>query len=227
MTMGAAVRAALKAGAGMGHGVDLDRLRSLTCAKWTRYPDDVIPAWVADMDLPPAPVVVDAVRALLDRGDLGYNFAAQCLLGESFAQRQHRMYGWLPDAERVRVFCDVMQAVELALWAHTDPGDGVVLLTPVYHPFYKAIESTGCNLVDVPLDPDGWRVNAERLADAVSPTTRAILLCNPHNPTGRSFERAELETIAEVAERHDLFVISDEIWADLTFEPARHVPFAS
>lgn len=206
---------------------DLERLRSLTCIKWSYFDDDVLPAWVADMDLPPAPVAVEAGRALFDRGDLGYNFAAAACLPAAFAERQERKFGWKVDAERVRLLCDVMQGVEMAVWAHTEPGDGVVLLTPVYHPFYRTIEACGCRLVDVPLDTDGWRLDAEVLEAAIDDRTRVLLLCNPHNPTGRSFTRAELSVLAEVAERHDLLVISDEIWADITYPEAVHVPFAS
>jgi len=206
---------------------ELERLRSLTCAKWTWYPSDVIPAWVADMDLPPAPVAVDAARALLDRGDLGYNFAAESRIPQVFAERQQRRFGWAPDVERVRTFCDVMQAVEVALWLYTSPGDGVVLMTPVYSPFYKAIESCGCRLVDVPLEPVTSRLDTERLAAAIDPGTRVILLCNPHNPTGRAFSPQELAAIAAIAQSRDLLVISDEIWSDITYAPATHVPFAS
>lgn len=203
------------------------RLRALTSIKWNHYDEDVLPAWVADMDLAPAPVCVDAIQALLDRGDLGYNFHAQARIPKVFVERQERLYGWRPDVERVRLFCDVLQVVELALWIHTKPGDGVVMLTPVYHPFYKAISACNCRLVDVPLDTPDCTVNAQRLEAAIDSTTRVILLCNPHNPTGRSFTKEELTAIADTAEGHNLLVISDEIWSDLTYAPAKHIPFAS
>jgi cystathionine beta-lyase len=206
---------------------EMMRLRSLTSEKWTRYPVDVVPAWVADMDLPPAPIVTDAVRALLERGDLGYNFDAESELPELFAERCERLYAWRPDTERVRLFCDVMQAVELALWSHTEPGDGVAVFTPVYQPFYAAVERTRCRLVDVPLEAPASALDADYLGAAIDPGTRAILLCNPHNPTGRAFTRDELLGVLDVVERHDLLVISDEIWSDLVWEPARHIPFAS
>jgi len=206
---------------------DIERLRSLTCIKWGQYGDDVIPAWVADMDLAPAPVAVDAVRALAECGDFGYNFSAAARIPAAFAEWQQRQHSWYPDEARVRLFCDVMQAVETTLWIHTEPGDGVVLFTPVYHPFYPAVVSTGRRIVPVQLDPVGWRLDPERLAAAIDSGTRAILLCNPHNPTGRVLDAEELAAIAEVAETHDLFVISDEIWADLTHPGFKHVPIAS
>ena len=209
------------------HLPELDRLRTLTCAKWNWFDADVIPAWVADMDLPPAPVAVDAVRALVERGDFGYNFAAQQCLPDTYARRQTLRHGWTPDPDRTRVLCDVLQAVDVALWLHTKPGDGVVIFTPVYPPFFPAITGGHRRVIDCPLDPEGWRLDASVLRDAIDERTTAILLCNPHNPTGRAFTRDELTAVAEVAEERDLLVISDEIWADLVYAPAQHIPFAA
>ena len=208
-------------------GVELERLRSLTCAKWTWHDSDVLPAWVADMDLPPAPVSVAAVRALVDRGDFGYNMAASSCLPAAFADWQETSYGWRPDVERVRVLCDVMQGVETVVWLHTEPGDGLVVFTPVYPPFLRTVTSNGRRIVECPLEAqDGWRLDPEWLEAAIDDGTTAILLCNPHNPTGRAFTRDELTAIAETAEKHDLLVISDEIWGDLMHPGAKHIPMA-
>ena len=207
---------------------DLARLRSLTCAKWTWHDPDVLPAWVADMDLPPAPVAVDAVRALVEHGDFGYNFSAAMKLPEVFSAWEERRHGWTPDPEQVRVFCDVMQAVDVALWMHCKPGDGVIVFTPIYSPFLKSATADGRRLIDCPLDSDGWRIDPDAFAAAAAQShARAILLCNPHNPTGRAFSREELTLIAEAAERHDLLVVSDEIWGDIVHAGSVHIPFAS
>ncbi len=206
---------------------ELERLRSLTCAKWNWFDADVIPAWVADMDLPPVPAAVDAVRQLTERGDFGYNFSAHGCLPDTYATWETRRHGWSPDPVRTRLFCDVLQAVDVALWLHTKPGDGVVIFTPVYPPFFPAITGGDRRVIDCPLDPEGWRLDAQVLRDTVDESTTAILMCNPHNPTGRAFTAQELTAIAQVAEEHDLLVISDEIWADLVYAPAKHVPFAS
>lgn len=207
---------------------EVRRLRENSCIKWRHYDEDVIPAWVADMDFPPARPITDALRAMIDRGDLGYNFAAQSQLPRVFTEREERRFGWRPDAEGLRVFCDVVQALEVALWLSTEPGDGVILLTPVYPPFFGAVAATKCRVIDVPLDPLGWRLDPDRLAEAASsPGARAILLCNPHNPTGRVFTRAELLQVFDAAEKNGLLVISDEIWHDVVYPPAEHVPFAS
>ena len=208
---------------------DLGRLRASECIKWTWFDDDVIPAWVADMDFMPAPVIRQAVQGLVDRGDFGYSWHAARQLPEAFADWEERRHGWRPDPERVRIFCDVVQALEAVLWLHTKPGDGVVLFTPVYHPFFPAVTSTDRRVVDCPLDPDGWRIDPERLESVVraDPRTRAILTCNPHNPAGRVFDAQELAAIAEVAERHDLLIVSDEIWCDVVHPGFKHIPIAA
>jgi len=204
---------------------DLERLRSLTCIKWNYFDEDVIPAWVADMDLPPAPVAVEAVRALVDRGDFGYTWAAASKVPEAFAAWQDRHHHWLPEAEELRLFCDVVQAVETSVWLHTQPGDGVVVFTPVYPPFLGTVKAMDRRIVECPLDPDGWRLDPDLLASVIDPTTKVILTCNPHNPTGHVFTRSELDAIAAVAEEHDLLVVSDEIWSDIVHPGFTHIPF--
>lgn len=201
---------------------ELARMKELSGIKWTKYGSDVLPAWVADMDLAPPPAVVERLRTLIDRGDLGYATYADDLPA-AFIGWQERHHGWSPRVEGLRIFTSVLHAIEVIIWNATERGDGIVTFTPVYHPFLHAIADSGRRLVDVPLDPDGWRLDPERLAAAIDPGTRIILLCNPHNPTGRVFDRDELDAIADVAERHDLLVISDEIWADLTFDRSHAV----
>ncbi len=207
-------------------GAELSRLRSLTGIKWSRDPGDhLLAAWVADMDLAPAPVAVEAVQALVDRRDFGYNRHASAQLPAAFSDWQHENHGWKPDEEDLLPFSDVLHAIDMALWMHTKPGDGIVLFTPIYPPFIRAVEHGDRRLIDCPLDPDGWRLNRSTLEACIDHTTTAILMCNPHNPTGRAFDREELTAVAEVAEANDLLVISDEIWGDLTHPGATHIPF--
>jgi cystathionine beta-lyase len=187
------------------------------------------------MDLPPAPPVAAALRNLVGRGDFGYNMQAVSALPEVFAAWYGSRHGWRPDPAHVRVFTDVLQAVDLALWLGTGPGDGVVLFTPVYPPFFGCIEAIGRRVVDCPLEVPALWVERDALDDAIDRaaasgiTTRAILLCNPHNPTGRVFGAHELAAVAEVARERDLLIISDEIWADVVFSDdyVWHVPIAA
>jgi cystathionine beta-lyase len=206
---------------------DIDQLRELTSIKWTRDDPDVLPAWVADMDLRPPAAVIDALQRVVDRRDFGYNRLASQALPETFARWQSAHHGWAVDPGEVRTFCDVLHAIDVVLWLHTEPGDGVILLTPIYPPFLAALDSAGRRLVDVPLDPDGWRLDPERLRAAVDPGTRAILVCNPHNPTGRVFDEGELGAIAEVAIEHDLVLVADEVWGDLVYPGSTHRPLAA
>jgi cystathionine beta-lyase len=205
----------------------VEHLRSLSGIKWNRYGPDVLPAWVADMDLAAPPVVTEAIQRLVDRSDFGYNRWALRQLPETFTTWQREAHGWVIDPADVRVFCDVLHAVDVALWLLTDPGDGVVLLTPIYPPFLAALAGAGRRVVDVPLAPAGWRVDPERLAAAIDPGTRVILLCHPHNPTGRVFDDADLAAVAQVAEERNLVIVSDEVWADLVHPGATHRPLAS
>jgi cystathionine beta-lyase len=205
--------------------VDEERCRSRVGIKWDKYGPDVVPAWVADMDFDPPAPVLDALRGHIDRGDLGYGpFAGE--LAEHYAIWQERHHGWYPDVDRLRPFTSALHALEVALWNTTARGDGVVVFTPIYYPFLDAIADSGRRRVDVPLDPDGWRIDPDRLAAAIDDTTRMILFCNPHNPTGRVFDEDEVAAVAEVAERHDLLVITDEIWGDLVHPGAVHRPLA-
>ena len=206
--------------------VDEARCRSRVGVKWTKYGPDVLAAWVADMDFDPPAPAVDALRGHLDRGDVGYGpFAAD--LVDHYVDWQERTHQWRPDTEGIRAFTSVLHALEVALWNTTERGDGVVVFTPIYYPFLDAIADSGRRRVDVPLDPDGWRISSDRLAASIDDTTRVILFCNPHNPTGRVFDDEEVAAVAEVAERHDLLVISDEVWSELVHPGAVHRPLAT
>ncbi len=205
-------------------GAELERLRSLTGIKWSRDGGEYLAAWVADMDLAPAPVAVAAVQALVDRRDFGYNRHAAQQLPAAFSDWQARHHGWAPPVDELTLFSDVLHAIDMALWLHTQPGDGIVLLTPIYPPFIRAVEHGGRRLIDCPLDPDGWQLDRATLESVVDERTRVILTCNPHNPTGRAFRHDELLAIADVAEAHDLLIISDEIWGDLTHPGSPHIP---
>ncbi len=205
----------------------IEQLRRLTGIKWNRHGPEVLAAWVADMDIKAPPSVIDALEGIVSRADFGYNRTALGHLPETFARWQRDHHGWSVEPNEIRVFCDVLHAIDTALWLLTEPGDGVVLFTPIYPPFLTAVNGTGRRLIDVPLDPDGWRLDPDRLRAAIDDRTRAILLCNPHNPTGRVFDPDELAAIAEVAHDRDLVLLSDEVWADLVFPGVSHRPLSS
>lgn len=214
--------------------LELAWLRSKPGIKWQRSPG-ALAAWVADMDFRLAPVVLERLAQVVATGDLGYpnwrGFASGTPAREVFAERAARRYGWsVGDAHELRELCDVMQGIEAVLHWCTEPGDAVVLHTPAYPPFFRAVEAAGCRLVEVPLQrtATGWDPDLDGLARRLAhEPARVLLLCNPQNPTGHVFDGAELVRLAELAERHDLLIVSDEIHADLVYQPHHHVPIAS
>ena len=199
--------------------------------KWRRVAQDVLPAWVADMDFDVPPVVADAIELTVRHGDLGYpEWPGGSPLRAAFADRMQERYGWTISAADVREHTDLLQALQLVLHLGTAPGDAVAVQTPNYPPFLATLEAMGRRRVSSPWirTPTGWAPDIAGLADAVAETNcRAVLLVNPHNPTGHVFTRDELTEIAAIARRHDLLVISDEIHAELVYAPNRHIPFAS
>lgn len=172
------------------------------------------------------------MRSVIDRGDIGYNFRATEALPEAFAAWQDSLHGWRPDTERLVLFDDVLHALQFILWHMTEPGDGVVLFTPIYPPFRKMVEASGRRVVDCPLDPETDRLDPTVLDAVIDDGTTAVFWCNPHNPTGRVFDREELDALAEIATARDLLVFSDEVWADMVHPsagstPRRHIPTAA
>jgi len=206
-------------------GAEIERLRSLDGIKWTKEADDVLPAWVADMDFESPPAVKAAMQAVIDRGDFGYNLVTRDQLVTTWGDWQEQHFGWRPPEDECKVFTATLNTLSMTLEMMTEPGDGVVLFTPIYHPFRAITEESGRRIVDVPLDGPDWHLDAERFESIIDDNTKIVLFCNPHNPLGRVFDQDELAGFVDVCLRHDLLVIADEIWCDLTHEP-KHLPLA-
>ncbi|HEX8935268.1 MAG TPA: aminotransferase class I/II-fold pyridoxal phosphate-dependent enzyme [Pseudonocardiaceae bacterium] len=207
--------------------LDLDVLRGRRTMKWARYPPDVLPAWVAEMDFPLPPAVLGAAREVIDAQDLGYCEPAG--LAEAFANWATQYQAWRPDPALACPVADVMAGVEAALRALTEPGDGVVLLTPAYPPFFALLKQLGRAAVPWPLQdrPQGWSLDVQRLDDALRDGARAVLLCHPHNPTGRVLTLGELAAIAEIVDARGGKVISDEVHAPLVDTGSSFTPYAA
>jgi cysteine-S-conjugate beta-lyase len=206
-------------------------LRGRPGTKWHFYADDVLPAWIAEMDFAVAEPVRLALRRLVDQGVFGYEDQhLYRALAEAFGAHMRRRYHWPVDCEHVVPVADLVQAQFAAVSAFTARGEGVVLQTPIYPPFLNAVIETGRRVVEHRLVDDGRRfvldVPALRhVAD--DGQVPLLMLCNPHNPTGRVFERHELQAIAELAVERRLIVVADEVHADLVYPGHQHVPFAS
>ena len=208
--------------------LSLAKLRGRLSAKWTTYPADVLPAWVAEMDFPLAEPIKQRLRRAIDADDCGY--AQPRLLHQPFVAFARSRYGWTVDPSRIRVGPEVMVVVGEILRVVTKAGDGVVINPPVYPPFFATIEEVGRTVVEVPLahvPGGGWDLDLDALEKAFAAGAKAYLLCNPHNPTGRVLEKVQLEEIATLAKRYGVIVIADEIHAPMVLPGAVHVPFAS
>jgi cystathionine beta-lyase len=201
----------------------LERLRRRRSVKWNRYPEDVLPTWVAEMDFPLAAPVKRALTKAIELDDCGYPDPVE--LGEAFAEFAQQRHGWKVDPAVVSPSPDVVGALTAVLNEVTEPGDSVVINTPVYHPFFAVVEEAGCELVEVPLA--GTELDPAGIDRAFAEGARALILCSPHNPTGSVPSRPQLEAVAASAERHGAWVLADEIHAPLTLAGSEHLPFLS
>jgi len=207
-----------------------EALRRRRGAKWHHHGPDVLPAWLADMDFAVAAPVQRAIARLVEEGDYGYpHRAGDQRVEAAFADRMRERFGWEPDPDRVVPMADLVQAIVALVVAFSEPGDGVLVHTPIYPPFLAAIASTGRRRVAHGLVDDGSRLSTDPggLAGAADPGTRLLLLCSPHNPSGRVLDREELEAVARVAVERDLVVVADEVHCDLVYPGHRHVPLAT
>ncbi len=210
---------------------DLDEglLRRRSGEKWQVHPPDVLPLWVADMDFLPAEPIRRRLQECLDVGDIGYPMHPKPTgLPEAFCDRAQRKWGWAPEPGRVELITEVVQGMHVAIEQFSEPGDGVIVQPPIYPPFLGSVGNLRRRLCPNPLvmGEGGYRLDLDGLAQQAE-DARILLLCNPHNPTGRVFRREELMAIAEIAIAHDLLVVSDEIHQDLVYPGGCHVPFAS
>jgi cysteine-S-conjugate beta-lyase len=203
----------------------IERLRRRRSAKWARYPADVLPAWVAEMDFPLAAPVKRALAQAVELDDCGYAWPQELGLAEAFAGFAASRLGWSVDPKAVSPSSDVVGALTAVLRTVAKLGERVVINTPVYHPFFAVIEELGCELAEAPLA--GGQLDVEAIERCFAEGAVALILCSPHNPTGGVPSREQLAAIAAAAERHDAWVLADEIHAPLTLPGAEHVPFLS
>ncbi|MBS1898731.1 MAG: aminotransferase class I/II-fold pyridoxal phosphate-dependent enzyme [Actinobacteria bacterium] len=204
----------------------LDQLRRRTSTKWRTYPEDVLPLFVAETDFPLADAITARLRTAVELGDTGYT-PPDPGIRSAFAAYAERRFGWIVQPERIRSTCDVMMGVVEILRAVLAPGDRVIVAPPVYPPFFDCVEEAGGVAERVPLvDVDGsWVLDLAAIEQALARGARAVLLCNPHNPTGTVHSRAVLARLAELAAAHGAVVVSDEIHAPLVQPGIDYTPF--
>lgn len=208
-----------------------ERLRSLGGLKWTFYDEDVLPAWVAEMDFGLAPSVAVALHNAVDRGVTGYQYPnAEAAIASAAASYWADRFDWKVDPSWVFSAPDVIEGVRRCIIHLTRPGSPVVLHTPVYFPFFSMVERAGREIVEVPglRDGDGkYSLDLDRIEAGFVAGAGSVVVCNPWNPTGRVFTRPELEELVDLAGRYEARVIADEIHAPIIYEGAEHVPIAT
>lgn len=201
--------------------------RNTDSKKWMAYSPDVLPMWVADMDFASPPSVVEALRKRLEHPLFGYGQPKDALRQRIVADMAEK-YSWTISPDDIVFLPGIEPGFNMALHSELEPGDGLLIQTPVYSPILNAARQWKLTGIQAPLTPgaNGWGVDAGRL-DAAIARSRAFLFCNPQNPTGKVFTREELESIADSCIRHDVLLISDEIHCELVFDGRRHIPVAS
>ncbi|MDR1748872.1 MAG: pyridoxal phosphate-dependent aminotransferase [Spirochaetaceae bacterium] len=199
---------------------------------------EVFPYSVADMEFPAAPEIQQELRKRIDFGNLGY-YSPRDPLFSAFAGWTERRHGWKPDQEWMTLVPGVVPALYTAVRAFTKPGEGVIVQPPVYQPFYHAITGNrrrpetvelkkGRTSGGTPCGTLSYTMDFEAIeAAAQKPDVTMLLLCSPHNPVGRVWNREELARLASICDRNNVLVVSDEIHCDLLFGESRHIPFGT
>ncbi|WP_369806040.1 MalY/PatB family protein [Mycobacterium sp. E3251] len=196
--------------------------------KWRAHPADVLPLWVAEMDVMLAPTVAETLRTAIDNGDTGYPCGTA--LAEAVSQFASERWQWHDlDVAHTAIVPDVMLGAVELLRLVTDRGDAVIVNPPVYAPFYAFVTHDGREVVEAPLNAEG-RIDLDALAQAFANARAkggnvAYLLCNPHNPTGSVHTADELGAVAELARRFGVRVVSDEIHAPVVLSGSRFTPY--
>jgi cystathionine beta-lyase len=188
----------------------------------------LLPLWVADMDFPAAPPILEAIQRRVDHGIFGYVREPESYFeaARAWLERRHR---WGVRREWMVASTSVLSALSTAILVFTEPGDGICIQPPVYHPFALRIKGNSRRVVENPLVIRGgtWEMDLDGLERVLDPGTRMLILCSPHNPAGRVWERPTLERLAEICRARGVLVVSDEIHFDIVMRGRRHIPIAS
>ncbi|MFS2241543.1 MalY/PatB family protein [Microbacterium sp. OR16] len=204
----------------------LAELRQRTSEKWREYPEGVLPLFVAETDFALAPEITKALERAVRVGDTGY-IASRTPLATAYSAFAERRFGWAPDPAGMRSTADVSMGIVEILRRTIAPGERVIVNPPVYPPFFELVEEAGGVVERVPLRDTGeaWQIDLDAIEGALAAGAKAVLLCNPHNPTGTVHSATTLRALAEIAAAHGATVVSDEIHAPLAQPDAGYMPF--
>ncbi|HAY98565.1 MAG TPA: MalY/PatB family protein [Mesotoga sp.] len=207
--------------------------RGTNCIKWDHANlffgrNDLLPMWVADMDFESPPEVIEAIVARARHGIYGYTARSDGYY-ESIVRWLNKRHGWKIEKEWISHAPGVVAAVHIAVMAFSHPGDKVIVQTPVYYPFFKAITETGRQMVRNPLKESGlhYTMDFDDLEKKIDSRTKILILCSPHNPVGRVWKEDELSRLTDICFRKNVLIVSDEIHSDLVFGNCKHIPTAA
>lgn len=210
----------------------IDR-RNTSCAKWDNLVplygrDDLIPLWVADMDFPTATPITEALRKRIEHNVFGYTFPSDDYY-KAIAGWMARRHNWKVEREWITYTPGVVPALSYCVRAFTEPGDKIIIQSPVYHPFYNVIKDNGREIVKNPLKfEDGkYYMDYDDLENKIDSRTKMLILCSPHNPVGRVWKEEELRKLADICMRNNILIVSDEIHFDIVYSGNRHIVLGS
>ena len=208
--------------------LSLSEMRTHHSEKWRGFPEDVLPLPVAEMDFPIAKPIQDLLIEMIRNSDLGY-LGTIPELGIEFSKFANRRWNWQVNPEYVRLATDVGVGMVEVLRIIAKPGDRVLINSPIYQNFYNWLNETQLNVLDVPFkEADStWALDLSAIEDSYKDGVKVHALCNPHNPLGRLYSRAELVAIADLASKYGVLVLSDEIHAPLVYKFQEFIPFLS
>lgn len=199
--------------------------RGTNCVKWEAdfIKDGVTPMWIADMDFAVAPDIEKNLQRIASQGAFGYQFLSEQYY-DSIISWMQRRHGYALTKEEIRYVPNVVLGLFFAVQTVSEAGDEILLTTPVYGPFYKAVAENGRKIVETKLiNTDGYyTIDFEDMEKQITPKTKALMFCNPHNPSGRVWTEEELRKVADICVRHGLYIISDDIHSELVSKDAKH-----
>lgn len=199
--------------------------RGTNCVKWDSdfVADDVTPMWIADMDFKVAPAIMESLQKVVAQGTYGYPFLSEKYY-QSVRDWMLRRHGYKLEAEEISFVPNVVIGLSFAIQSISEPGDEILVPTPVYGPFFSVILNNNRTLVESCMKNNNgyYTMDFEDLESKITPKTKAVMLCNPHNPSGRVWTHEELEQLAAVCVRHNLYIISDDIHSELVPGAKKH-----
>ena len=207
------------------HSVKWDELKT----KFGDIPEDVLPMWIADMEFRSPQPVIEAIKKANEHGIYGYT-SRPLSYYQAIIDWMEKRHNWKIKKDWIAYSPGVVPALSLIIRAFCQPGDKVIVQPPVYYPFFRVIENNGCHVVNNPLKLNNKKyfIDWEDLERKVDDSrVKLLILCSPHNPVGRVWQKEELIILGEICLKHNIIVVSDEIHADILFKGYRHIPFAS